>query len=271
MFGHGTSPPPKIMATLLKKDEINKLYREYFDIMDISEEQKEERIELAELLDDVFIYLFLYVETAIQIDDLDVDEVYDMGISRYEDVVANYGIDLAKHPDMRTYIEKMSKNIIDTTIKDAKKNDGTNKRRADDSANGTNDVSDSGNNVSVSSDRDLPRENEGAREERSRDKRVKAKTQTKQERAIEVAQNEANSIFNIAEYDDAVSKGYTKKTWITEGDSKVRETHQEVDFTTVDIDKPFDVGNCQMLYPKDISLGATADEIVNCRCSVYYE
>lgn len=42
------------MATLLKTDEINNIHREYFEIMEISDEQKEERIELAELLDDVF-------------------------------------------------------------------------------------------------------------------------------------------------------------------------------------------------------------------------
>lgn len=72
------------------------------------------------------------------------------------------------------------------------------------------------------------------------------------------------------EYDDAVNSGFTTKTWITEGDSKVRGSHVEVDMMQIPIDEPFFVGDSQMMFCRDDSLGASAREICNCRCTTYY-
>lgn len=56
-------------------------------------------------------------------------------------------------------------------------------------------------------------------------------------------------------------------TWVSMGDDKVRETHQEADGQVKPIDEPFDVGDYQLMFPGDDSLGAGAEEICNCRCS----
>jgi Phage Mu protein F like protein len=62
-----------------------------------------------------------------------------------------------------------------------------------------------------------------------------------------------------------------RKTWWTAQDKRVRESHRDVHGVTVDFDKPFDVGDAQMMRPGDQSLGAGAEEVVNCRCAVLYE
>ena len=42
------------------------------------------------------------------------------------------------------------------------------------------------------------------------------------------------------------------------------------DDTKIGIFERFNVGNMQMMFPRDVSLGAGPEEIVNCRCSLRY-
>ena len=90
------------------------------------------------------------------------------------------------------------------------------------------------------------------------------------DRAIFISECEANSILNYRQYSKAVKAGKTKKKWIDVGDKRERKTHLEVKGTTLPIDEPFSVGDSLLQFPKDTSLGASADEIVNCRCSIQY-
>lgn len=90
------------------------------------------------------------------------------------------------------------------------------------------------------------------------------------DRAMFISECEANSILNYRQYSKAVKAGKTKKKWIDVGDKRERKTHLEVGGTTLPIDEPFSVGDSLLQFPKDTSLGATADEIVNCRCSIQY-
>lgn len=90
------------------------------------------------------------------------------------------------------------------------------------------------------------------------------------DRAMFISECEANSILNYRQYSKAVKAGKTKKKWIDEGDKRERKTHLEVGETILPIDEPFSVGDSLLQFPKDTSLGASADEIVNCRCSIQY-
>lgn len=90
------------------------------------------------------------------------------------------------------------------------------------------------------------------------------------DRAILIAENEANSLWNDAEFQEAIESGYTEKTWHTMRDKRVRDTHRDVEGMTVPIMEPFEVGDSLMMYPRDDSLGAGMEEIANCRCSVSY-
>ena len=90
------------------------------------------------------------------------------------------------------------------------------------------------------------------------------------DRTMFISECEANSILNYRQYSKAVKAGKTKKKWIDVGDKRERKTHLEVGGTTLPIDEPFSVGDSLLQFPKDTSLGASADEIVNCRCSIQY-
>ena len=86
------------------------------------------------------------------------------------------------------------------------------------------------------------------------------------ERGTEIAQNEANWIYNDIGHDLLKKQGQATHTWVSMRDEKVRVSHMEADGQTVPIDEPFLVGGYYMLYPLDDSLGAPASETVNCRC-----
>ena len=69
-----------------------------------------------------------------------------------------------------------------------------------------------------------------------------------------------------------------KKTWRSQGDSRVRTQangskfdHLDADGQTVDGEKPFIVGGEALLWPGDISLGASPGNIIRCRCSAIYD
>ena len=90
------------------------------------------------------------------------------------------------------------------------------------------------------------------------------------DRAMFISECEANSILNYRQYSKAVKAGKTKKKWIDVGDKRERKTHLEVGGTILPINEPFSVGDSLLQFPKDTSLGASSDEIVNCRCSIQY-
>lgn len=90
------------------------------------------------------------------------------------------------------------------------------------------------------------------------------------DRAMFISECEANSVLNYRQYSKAMKAGKTKKKWIDVGDKRERKTHLEVGGTILPIDEPFSVGDSLLQFPKDTSLGASADEIVNCRCSIQY-
>jgi hypothetical protein len=61
------------------------------------------------------------------------------------------------------------------------------------------------------------------------------------------------------------------KTWRSVGDNRVRQDHLDADGQTVPVSEPFIVGGESLMYPGDSSLGASAAQIVNCRCGVEYD
>lgn len=95
------------------------------------------------------------------------------------------------------------------------------------------------------------------------------------DRAMFIAENEANALFNCKELIDAKESGYTHKVWNVYPDNRVRQTHMDVFGATLPLDVYFEVGEARMLYPKDnvteFSTGAEhPEETVNCRCWLTY-
>lgn len=89
------------------------------------------------------------------------------------------------------------------------------------------------------------------------------------ERALLVAQNEANTVYNHKDYIEAVNSGKKYKRWVTENDERVRPAHEEVNFVKIPITEMFHVGEDEMRFPHDWN--ASPDNIVNCRCTCEYE
>ncbi|MCI8378600.1 MAG: hypothetical protein HFH72_08800 [Lachnospiraceae bacterium] len=90
------------------------------------------------------------------------------------------------------------------------------------------------------------------------------------DRATLIAENEAQSNCNYADYSAALKSGKTRKQWVDVRDRRERETHREVGGTVIPIEDTFVVGNSLMRFAKDSSMGAEMKEIANCRCSVKY-
>lgn len=224
-----------LSTTETTKDDRRKATRkkipihDYFENMQISEEEKEKRVRLANLL--LADVLFLFALSRRNRDTRYLSETFQ---KRYLSSVKK-----VTEPDqkMQRYIRKVCDSIVKTTLKSGL-DDGKKQGEA---------LTDS-DAIKVSQD----------------------SYAVSIERATSVAENEANAILNGEEYSNAVKNGCTKKRWKSYRDERVRADHADVDGQVVDISRPFRVGKYMMMYPKDDSLGAGLEEIVNCRCSVEY-
>lgn len=203
-------------------DEINDLSQDeildistYFDEMELSEEEKEQRKEFSESMVDIMLFIFALFSVMRQYDYMNKQYIIEQLKSRYSDVVLRY-MDIDKAID--DYIQRFSEEIVDTTLK-------------------------------------YPDE----------------EYYLSNDRATLVSVNEANSILGYRQLQEAKERGYTRKTWITEGDKKVRKTHREVDMQEIPINEYFLVGDSLMMYAHDnITFDIDPKEVINCRCSVVY-
>ena len=81
-----------------------------------------------------------------------------------------------------------------------------------------------------------------------------------------ISRTEINAICECATLEGFIQEGYTRKRWETLLDGKERDTHRKANKQIRNITEPFDVGESQLLFPCDSSLGAAAKEVINCRC-----
>lgn len=62
-----------------------------------------------------------------------------------------------------------------------------------------------------------------------------------------------------------------RKRWSSSGDNRVRQDHADMDGQERDMDEPFEAPDGSvMMEPGDSSLGAGADQIIQCRCTTEY-
>ena len=244
------------MATTLDFDELNELnhdkqvekavknakktghplpipYREFFGKMYISPEQMETRVDLARDIESVMLYVFAY--WLIRSDaGISEDELRADAKDKLRDIIGH-------HTKLDSYLEKHIDKVIDEVI------DVTAKHTRDVAGEVINKAPE---DTDPSSDTDY---------------------WTSLERAMLIAENEANSVENYAEYRLARESGYTKKRWLTENDDKVRITHTLAEGQSTDIDGLFLVGDSLMRFPGDDMYDPDPNEVVNCRCSCIYE
>jgi len=72
-----------------------------------------------------------------------------------------------------------------------------------------------------------------------------------------------------------VSGRVKDKQWTIADYERARESHRNANMQIRPVNKPFNVGKSRLMYPGDTSLGAPAEEVIQCRCVVipysYYE
>lgn len=85
------------------------------------------------------------------------------------------------------------------------------------------------------------------------------------DRAARIAMNETNVIHNYLHHMKLRGTQITH-TWDATLDEFTRPHHFEADGLTVPIDEPFVIAGERMMFPGDDSLGATAKNLINCRC-----
>lgn len=91
-------------------------------------------------------------------------------------------------------------------------------------------------------------------------------------RAVTIARTEATFVRNLG-FDDTYSNNpYIKgKMWNSALDKDTRDSHAVAHGQVVGIGEAFKVGDSKMRFPGDSTLGAGAEEIVNCRCRITAE
>jgi HK97 family phage portal protein len=86
------------------------------------------------------------------------------------------------------------------------------------------------------------------------------------DRAQRIARTESIGALNQGEHTAATLSGVVKqKEWLSQQDDRVRESHADLDGTTIDLNDTFDNG---CAYPGDPS--GDASEVINCRCTLLY-
>jgi hypothetical protein len=91
-------------------------------------------------------------------------------------------------------------------------------------------------------------------------------------RSMTIARTEVGNAANFASNEAAQATGVAmEKTWNTLGDAFVRDDHADADGQTVEQDQDFVVGGEYLGWPGDISKGATAGNVINCRCFITWD
>lgn len=94
---------------------------------------------------------------------------------------------------------------------------------------------------------------------------------TSDARAIFCAEEESNSVGECKDFVAALIAGKRTKQWSAIIDKRTRDHHRAYDGTVVPIEEPFEINGSKMMFPRDSdTFGASAEEIVNCRCHAIY-
>lgn len=199
------------MAQKREFDELKTIdYETFFGEMNLSEEEKRKRINLAEELEILFLYLFVSFA--------ELPDAVSMVDEKYREIATRY-LGMKNTP---AYIADQAARVAQETVRITEEHDGQ-------------------------------------------------AFYTSKDRAMLISANQANVIGNYGLQVNAVKMGKQYKVWRTMKDFKVRHTHMIADGQTVGIFEPFQVGNSQLNFPTDLSLGASMEETANCRCTVKYE
>lgn len=88
-------------------------------------------------------------------------------------------------------------------------------------------------------------------------------------RATMIARTEIIAASNLGARAGAIATGRPlNHVWIATPGPRTRPSHISANGQTRDVNEPFQVGGQSLMFPGDSSLGASAWNLVNCRCSI---
>lgn len=206
----------------LRFDELNALvqnkrsmpFEQYFGEMNLTEDDKAERIKIAQELEDNFIVTMTLLFTMTQAGKIHYEIVRKQIEDSYLETLRKY-TDVDKY--LSTYIKGFSYDVIDSTRKH----------------------------------KDQP-------------------YYYSLDRAKYMAENEVNTATNHTRYMEAVNSGRTMKRWESIMDEVTRGDHRDINGKYIPIGQAFHVGDSWVLFPKDMSMNPSLNQVVNCRCTVIY-
>ena len=88
-------------------------------------------------------------------------------------------------------------------------------------------------------------------------------------KAATIARDQTHGAAEKTKYTAASLTGEVEKEWLTMHDRIVRPSHQDADGQTVLVNEPFQVGDSELMYPRDDS--GSIEEIANCRCQARFQ
>jgi|WetSurMetagenome_2_1015567.scaffolds.fasta_scaffold41335_3 hypothetical protein len=90
-------------------------------------------------------------------------------------------------------------------------------------------------------------------------------------RSIMIAQTETTAAVNYGSLTAAKNAGVPMRKIWRAGGADSRPAHLAADGQKVATDTMFNVGGEMLMFPGDSSHGASAGNVINCRCGMYYE
>lgn len=91
-------------------------------------------------------------------------------------------------------------------------------------------------------------------------------------RAATIARTEVHAAANFGSLTAAAEQREPmKKMWVATPDNITRDAHVEMNGQTKALGDPFTHEGEKLMFPGDSSLGAPAELVVNCRCTMFYE
>ena len=211
-------------------------YNQYFGEMRLTDEEKRERIALAERLEDVMMFLFYLIISQDVYRTMSGEEIKRTFKQRLTNVI---GTQVEISPDIEAQIDEFADNTTDTTLEHLPIL------------------------LSLYSD-------EGDKSEEKEKKKKSEQFYLSDDRARLLAEEQSNSIYQYSDYEKALRLGYKGKMWVTMRDPFVRRTHQRVDGKIIPIRELFMVGESFMRFPRDMKYGASLKEISGCRCTIKF-
>ena len=225
-------------------DQLNSMATKWFSKVEVSEEEKKKRVDLALDYCEIMIMLFLLITEQ----EFEREECVAFLGERLK-VLAEREIGTDDVAYINDWSKVKAEEIVDKTYEEFE-----------------NEIEDASEENKKESKKEKPKEEKHVKVPELDIDVPEDEYWTSEERGLLIGIELSTTVYNFNELQSAIKEGKTRKVWMTEADDRVRPTHDAVHGTDIPINELFLVGNSYMLMPGDTVHGAEMKEIAGCRC-----